>query len=90
VSKIFTNPQIEKVEIFDGNGNIQTPETYKNAKEDWYFLVTLGEEPTKGGRTRKRHYKGGRMRSHKRIKMRTRGPKTKRTRRFSQTKRQRR
>lgn len=89
VSKIFTNPDIKKVEVYNVNRRIQTPETYKSAKEDWYFLVTLGKEPTKGGRTRKRHPKGGRMRSQKKRKMRTRGRRTKR-RRFSQTKRQKR
>ena len=86
----FTNPDIQTVEIFNGDGNIQTPETYKNATENWYFLVTLGAEPVfKGGRTRKRHPKGGLMRSHKKRKMRTRGRRTKR-RRFSQTKHQKR
>jgi len=77
----FTNPDIQTVEIFNGDGNIQTPEAYKNATENWYFLVTLGSDPSpKGGRTRKKGHKGGRMRSHKKIKMRIRG-------RQSQTKR---
>lgn len=77
----FTNPDIQTVEIFNGDGNIQTPEAYKNATENWYFLVTLGSDPLpKGGRTRKKGHKGGRMRSHKKIKMRIRG-------RRSQTKR---
>ena len=79
---------IKKVEIFNGDGHKQTPENVKSTNEDWYFLVTLGKEPTKGGRTRKRHPKIGRMRSHKRIKMRIRGRRTKRPRRLSETKRQ--
>lgn len=75
----FTNPNIQKVEIFNGDGRLQTPETYKNATENWYFLVTLGAEPVfKGGRTRKRHPQRGGMRSHKKRKMRTRGRRTKR------------
>jgi hypothetical protein len=83
----FTNPDIQTVEIFNGDGNIQTPETYKNATENWYFLVTLGAEPVfKGGRTRKRQHKRGPMRSHKKRKTNTRCYRTKRQRRLSQTK----
>ena len=88
VSKIFTNPRIEKVEIFDSADRIQTPETFKNAKEEWYFLVTLEIDPVKGGRTRKRHPKRARVRSQKKRKMRILKRRTKRPRRFSQTKRQ--
>lgn len=84
INQKFIGPTIQKVEIFDGNGQIQTPKTYYDATENWYFLVTLKDDPIpKGGRTRKRHHKRSRMRSHKKRKTRTRGTK----RRLSQTKR---
>lgn len=73
VSKIFTNPQIKKVEICDLNQTIQSPEIFMNAKDDWYFLVTLNTKPVIGGRTRKRKHKRGLMCSQKKRKMRTRG-----------------
>jgi hypothetical protein len=91
VSKKFTNP-ITQVEIRDGQNTIVNPSDYVNATENWYFLVTLQGVPIPvagGGRTRKRpNKKKGRRSSHKKRKMRIRGRRTKRPRRFSLTKRQ--
>ena len=89
VSKKFTNP-ITQVEISNGQ-NIVNPSDYVNATENWYFLVTLQGAPvpvTGGGRTRKRRHKIRRVRSHKKRKTRILKHRTKRPRRFSQTKRQ--
>jgi hypothetical protein len=88
VSTKFKN-HITQVEIRNGQNIIVNPSEYVNATEDWYFLVTLGGDPVaRGGRTRKRHPQRGRMRSQKKRKMRILKRRTKRSRRFSQTKRQ--
>jgi hypothetical protein len=88
VSTKFKNP-ITQVEIRNGQNIIVNPSEYVNATEDWYFLVTLGGDlVARGGRTRKRHPQRGRMRSQKKRKMRILKRRTKRPRRFSQTKRQ--
>ena len=85
----FKNYVLENsIKVCDGNGVIQRPENWVNATKNWYFRVNFIIKNRIGGRTRKRHPKIGRMRSHKRIKMRIRGRRTKRPRRLSETKRQ--
>ena len=53
----INSPSISSVDIYDERGQqVRSPDKYQNVTENWYFLVTLLDEPVLrgGGRTLKR------------------------------------